>query len=118
MYYTLSGEGVSSEKGVVIYRDHVKTNQWSYCIEECTPYNYNTQFLNNVPADKLKHWIITKTSTHLKVVCNRVTVLNFNFATDYKPGSENSHQVWLKSCTNIRLVNCYNSDLLVLNTGG
>ena len=116
VYYTLPGEGGSSEKYILIHRD--KTNQWSYIIEGCTPEGANKQFLNNVPADKFKHWIITKTSTHLKVVCNRVTVLNFNFATDYKPGYENSHQVWLKRCTNIRLVSCYNSDLLVLNTGG
>ena len=117
VFYTLPGEGGSSEKIVVIYRD-VNTNQWSYYIEGCTPRGVNTQFLNNVPADKLKHWIITKTSTHLKVVCNRVTVLNFNFATDYKPGSENSHQVWLKRCTKIGLVKYYDSDTLVLNTVG
>ena len=114
--YTLSGEGGSSEERIGIYRD-VKTNQWSYYIWGCTPNSVNTQFLNNVPADKLKHWIITKTSTHLKVVCNRVTVLNFNFATDYKPGSENSHQFWLKRCTNIRLC-YYGGDTLVLDTGG
>ena len=117
VYYTLSEEGGSSEKRVVIYRD-VKTNRWSYIIVGCTPWGANKQFLNNVPADKFKHWIITKTSTHLKVVCNKVTVLNFNFATDYTPGSENSHQVWLERCTKIRLVKNDNSDLLVLNTGG
>ena len=117
MFYTLSGEGGSSEKSIQIYRN--KTNQWSYVIAGCTPASVNTQFLNNVPADKFKHlhWIITKTSTHLKVVCNRVTVLNFNFATDYKPGSENSHQVWLERCNKIRLLQ-YDSDLLVLNTVG
>ena len=115
VYYTLPGEGGSSEKQILIYRD--KSNQWSYYIMGCTPCSVNTQFLNNVPADKFKHWIITKTSTHLKVVCNRVTVLNFNFATDYKPGSEKSHQIWLKRCTKIRLVNYYD-DLLVLNTVG
>ncbi|XP_063690681.1 uncharacterized protein LOC134823216 [Bolinopsis microptera] len=114
--YTLPGEGGSSEKHIRIYRN-VKTNQWSYCIGGCTPNTINKQFLNNVPAAKFKHWIITKTSTHLKVVCNRVTVLNFNFATDYTPGSENSHQVWLKRCTKIRLIN-YCDDLLVLNTVG
>ena len=114
--YTLPKKGGRSEKCIDIYGD-VKTNQWSYYIEECTPCNFNTQFLNNVPAEKFKHWIITKTSTHLKVVCNRVTVLNFNFATDYKPGSENSHQVWLKRCTKIRLYN-FNGDTIVLNTGG
>ncbi|XP_063690666.1 uncharacterized protein LOC134823205 [Bolinopsis microptera] len=116
VYYTLSGEGGSSDNYIGIYRE-AKTNQWSYCMEGCTPDSFNRQFLNNVPADKLKHWIITKTSTHLKVVCNRVTVLNFNFATDYTPGRENSHQVWLKRCTNIRFYNGY-GDLLVLNTGG
>ena len=111
VYYALPGEGGSSEKRVVIYKD--ETNQWSYYIEGCTPEIVNTQFLNNVPADKLKHWIITKTSTHLKVVCNRVIVLNFNFATDYKPGSENSQQVWLKRCTKIRLRKYIDSDLLI-----
>ena len=117
MYYTLSGEGRSSEKQIMIYRD-VKSNQWSYYIMGCTPNSANKQFLNNVPADKLKHWTITKTSTHLKVVCNRVIVLNFNFATDYKPGSENSHQVWFRRCTKIILVKHDNSDTLVLKTGG
>ncbi|XP_063690662.1 uncharacterized protein LOC134823202 isoform X2 [Bolinopsis microptera] len=116
VFYTLSGEGGSSDDRILIYRD-AKTNQWSYYIGGCTALRVNKQFLNNVPADKFKHWIITKTSTHLKVVCNRVTVLNFNFATDYTPGSENSHQVWLKRCTNIRLVNGHDN-LLVLNTGG
>ena len=115
VFYTLSGEGGSSEKSIQIYTD--KPNQWSYYIVGCTPWSVNTQFLNSVPADKFKHWIITKTSTHLKVVCNRVTVLNFNFATDYKPGSENSHQFWLKRCTKIRLINC-GGHTLVLNTGG
>ena len=117
VFYTLPGEGGSSEKCIVIYRDSKTNLQWSYSIVGCTPGSVNTQFLNNVPADKFKHWIITKTSTHLKVVCNRVTVLNFNFATDYKPGSENSHQVWLRRCTNIRLIN-YDGDFLVLNTVG
>ena len=118
LFYTLPGEGGSSEKGVGICRNN-KSNQWSYYIEECTPDSFNKQFLNNVPADKFKHlhWIITKTSTHLKIVCNRVTVLNFNFATDYKPGFENSHQVWLKRCTKLQLYDLY-GDTHVLNTGG
>ncbi|XP_063690665.1 uncharacterized protein LOC134823204 [Bolinopsis microptera] len=116
VYYTLSGEGGSSEQYIQMYRD-VTTNQWSYYIGGCTPGSVNAQFLNNVPADKRKHWIITKTSTHLKVVCNKVTVLNFNFATDYTPGRENGHHIWLRRCTKIRLYNC-NSDTLVLNTGG
>ena len=111
VFYTLPGEGGSSEKHFDIYR--ATSNQWSYIIVGCTPGGVNQQFLNNVPADKFKHWIITKTSTHLKVVCNRVTVLNFNFATDYKPGSENSHQVWLKRCMNVRLRKYDDGDLLI-----
>ena len=116
VYYTLPGEGGSSEKYIQIYRDS-KTNQWSYNIARCTPNSINKQFLNNVPADKFKHWIITKTSTHLKVVCNRMTALNFNFATDYKPGYENSHRVWSRRCTNIRFI-AWSGDSLVLNTVG
>ena len=117
VYYTLSGVGGSTEKGFGISRVG-KTNQWIYYIEGCsfTPNSDSRQLLKNVPADKFKHWIITKTSTHLKVVCNRVTVLNFNFATDYIPYyNKDSHQIWLERCTNIRIHNRY-GDLLVLNT--
>ena len=54
---------------------------------------WNKQFLNNVPLDKVKNWIITKTSSHLKVICNRVTVLNFNFAVDCDSDKRNGEKV-------------------------
>ena len=95
--------------------ENVDTNQWSYWIEECTDSLCNTQFLNNVPADKVKHWIITKTCTHLKIVCNNVTVLNFNFSTDYSPGNENSHQVWLRKYTAVQFIHWDDSTLLLLS---
>ena len=63
--------------------------------------NYNVQFLNNVPPDKVKHWIITKTSTHLNVVCNKVTVLNFNFATDSDPDKTNGKNIWCREVESV-----------------
>ena len=118
VHYTLSGEGRRDKRGFAMRCENVDTNQWSYCIGGCTVGNYNTQFLNNVPADKVKHWIITKTCTHLKIVCNNVTVLNFNFSTDYTPGYENSHQVWLKRYTAVefRQFGGYSNLLLLSNT--
>ena len=71
-------------------------SQWSYLILGCTVNDYNVHFLNNVPPDKVKHWIITKTSTHLKVVCNKVNVLNFNFATDSDPDKTNGKDIWCR----------------------
>ena len=116
VYYTLSGEGRSDKRGFWMRCENVDTNQWSYCIGGCTVISYNTQFLNNVPADKVKHWIITKTCTHLKIVCNNVTVLNFNFSTDYSPGNENSHQDWLRRYTAVELIHWYDySNLLLLS---
>ena len=72
------------------------SSQWSYNIHGCTVTNYNVQFLNNVPPDQVKHWIITKTSTHLNIVCNKVTVLNFNFATDSHPNKTNGKDIWCR----------------------
>ena len=103
VYYTLPGDGSTDEKGFYMRCNNKDTNQWGYIICGCTVNSCNTQYLDSVPPDKVKHWIITKTCTHLKVVCNNVTVLNFNFATDYSPGNETSHQVWLRRCNKMRL---------------
>ena len=40
VYYTLPGEGGSSEKYIRISRD-ANTNQWSYFIDGCTPGGFN-----------------------------------------------------------------------------
>ena len=78
---------------------------------------YRDKQMPLVPRDKVKHWIITKTCTHLKVVCNNVTVLNFNFATDYSPGKETRHQVWLKKCTAVSFFGCFENLLLLKPVG-
>ena len=107
MCYTLPGEGSTDEKWFEMRCENISTSQWSYVIGGCTIDRWDTQYLDSVPPDKVKHWIITKTCTHLKVVCNNVTVLNFNFATDYSPGYETSHQVWLRRCSNLKFCSFY-----------
>ena len=114
--YTLPGEGSTGERRFYMRCENINTNQWGYCISGCTVGSYNTQYLDSVPRDKVKHWIITKTCTHLKVVCNNVTVLNFNFATDYSPGNETSHQVWLRRCSFSRFYNNYKMTNILLRT--
>ena len=74
--------------------ENVKLSQWSYFIHGCNEGNWNKQFLNNVPHDEVKNWIITKTSSHLKVICNRVTVLNFNFAVDCDSDKRDGEKLW------------------------
>ena len=74
--------------------ENVNLSRWSYFIEGCNISGWNTQFLNNVPLDNVKNWIITKTSTHLKVVCNRVTVLNFNFSVDCVKEIKDGDKLW------------------------
>ena len=69
-------------------------SQWTYFIGKCTKRGWNAYYLTTVPSDKVKHWIITKTSTHLKIVCNKVTVLNFNFATDCDPDMRTGKDIW------------------------
>ena len=94
MKYILPGQGGSGEKSFAMKCENVELSQWSYYIAGCTEGNWNIDFLNNVPPDKVKNWIITKTSTHLKVVCNRVTVLNFNFAVDCDSDKRDGEKVW------------------------
>ena len=68
---------------------------WIYVITGCM-YNYwsSARTMNSVPNDEIKVWQITRTSTSLVVVCNGVTVVNFNFATDYIDGKSRCHEIW------------------------
>ena len=116
MGYTLPAEGDNYEKVFYMRCENKDTSQWSYGMSECTVFDYNTQYFDSVPRDKVKHWIITKTCTHLKVVCNNVTVLNFNFATDYSPGNETDHQVWLRRCSNLFFCSEYEITNILLRT--
>ena len=58
--------------------------------------------LNRVPTDSTKVWQITRTSTSLAVVCNGVTVLNFNFAYDYRNGYNRCHELWTRESNTIQ----------------
>ena len=111
--YTLQAEG----KCLYIRCENATFSQWSYTITGCTKNIWNKLFLNDVPRGKLKHWIITKTSTHLKIVCNSVTVLNFNFATDSSPGYKNGYQVWSKSCTALNIRTIFEDSIIVKTIG-
>ena len=73
-----------------------RPERWSYIVLNCTEDHFNTRFLKNVPNDKVKQWFITKTSTHLTVNCNEVTVLNFNFSADCHDNKEDGAKLWLK----------------------
>ena len=94
LFYALSGQRGSVEKQFAVRCENIELSRWSYFIEGCNEAEWKILFLNNVPPDKVKNWIITKTSTHLKVICNRVNVLNFNFATDCKPNYRGYQKVW------------------------
>ena len=105
MAYNFVSEGGERVQRLFEMRcENTTSSQWSYNIHGCTVTNYNVQFLNNVPPDQVKHWIITKTSAHLNIVCNKVTVLNFNFATDSHPNKTNGKDIW---CREVESVNIY-----------
>ena len=116
--YTLPGEGSTDEKWFGMRCENINTSQWSYYLWGCTVGRWDTQYLDSVPPDKVKHWIIIKTFTHLKVVCNNVTVLNFNFATDYSPGYETDHKVLLRRCTAVQFAVYLYKNLLLLKSVG
>ena len=91
------------------------TSVWSYYIYGCTKAQLNSQFLYNVPRDKVKHWTVTKTFTHLNVTCNDVTVLNFNFATDHSTGFENSCQMWMRNHSFVSFSTPFPENILLLS---
>ena len=92
--YALSGQGGSKVKQFAVRCENVELSRWSYFIAGCNIGNFNTHFLKDVPLDKVKNWIITKTSTHLKIVCNSVIVLSFNFAVDCDSNKRNGEELW------------------------
>ena len=57
----------------------------------------NARIMDGVPDDEIKIWQITRTSSSLVVVCNGVTVLNFNFQTDYIEGYSSCYESWTQS---------------------
>ena len=75
---------------------------WTYVIGKCIPDDWlDALTMNGVPSDETKVWQITRTSTNLVVVCNGVTVVNFNFATDYTSGLSGCYESWNRESTSI-----------------
>jgi hypothetical protein len=108
--YTLTVDGVTDKRWFGMRCESGADSKWSYIIGGCTCNSYNVRFLDNVPVDKLKLWTITKTSTHLKVVCNKVTVLNFNFANDCDSDKKDGVQLWSRNSGSFEVF--YNSSSL------
>ena len=87
----------------------VSSSKWIYIMSKCMKNNWAFALtMNGVPSDEMKVWKITRTSTSLIVVCNGVTVLNFNFQTDYTDGYSSCYESWTQS-TAIQFY--YNGDM-------
>ena len=116
--FTLSCGKRTDERQFDIRCEDVGTSKWSYTIGSCFDDIWNVKFLNDVPHDNVKHWIILKTIRHLTLVCNKVTVLNFNLTTDCDANKRNGGMVWSRKVDSVKLQtydrNYYNS--LVVRT--
>ena len=79
------------------------SSRWILVITRCMTDSWDeAQPLTGVPSDQTKVWRITRTETSLLVECNGVTVLNFNFASDYKNGFSSCHSLWTRHSTAIK----------------
>ena len=79
------------------------SNTWIAVIRGCMRDSWSSAItLNSVPTDSTKVWQITRTSTSLVVVCNGVTVLNFNFWRDYRDGYNRCHELWTRESNTIQ----------------
>ena len=107
--YTLCGEQHTESRFFIMNLSNGNNTVWNFNIRGCIEDGFDETLLNNVPPDQVKHWHITKSSSHLKIVCNNVTVLNFNFSTDHSPRFENEYQVWSGKCTAVYLYHTYKS---------
>ena len=63
------GEQQSADRCFGMTVGNTDNSHWNYAVQGCTVYSFGKKFLNNVPPHKVKHWHITKSSTHLKIVC-------------------------------------------------
>lgn len=78
----------------------VSSSTWIYVLQGCMKHRSNWRSaltMTGVPHDEIKIWKITRTTTHLRVVCNGVTVVNFNFATDYRDRYRSCSETWGQS---------------------
>ena len=80
--YVFVGKNWKFVLGFSIQCEDTRASRWSYMLKNCTVFTFGENYLENVPNHKVKLWKVTKTATHMKLVCNDVTVLNFNFETD------------------------------------
>ncbi|XP_063679507.1 uncharacterized protein LOC134815005 isoform X2 [Bolinopsis microptera] len=81
----------------------LNSSRWILVIQQCMPDSWDAaQPLNGVSSDQIKVWRITRTETSLLVECNGVTVLIFNFASDYKDGFSSCHSFWTRHSTAIK----------------
>ena len=79
------------------------SNKWSYVLSECTVYELPAQFLSDVPSGAVKFWKITKTPTHMKIVCNDVNVLDFNFREDSVENYNRETSYWFEHPKSVKV---------------
>ena len=78
----------------------VSSRTWVFAVEGCMDNYWNSPLpMDGVSSDPIKVWQITRYSTSLVIVCNGVTVLNFNFDPDYtyRDGDRSCHEIWGQS---------------------
>lgn len=79
------------------------SSTWIAVIRGCMTDSWGSAItLSRVPTDSTKVWQITRTSTSLVVVCNGVTVVNFNFQRDYRDGYNRCHELWTRESNTIQ----------------
>ena len=73
-----------------------KLNRWTYVLEGCTNFTFGDRevFFKNIPNSKVKMWKITKTYTEIAILCNNVSLLNFNFEKDSIESCRKSCKRW------------------------
>ena len=81
------------------------TRGWSYVVEKCTKFEFKKLFLKNVPENKVKLWKIKKTRTHMRIVCNDVTVLDFDFETDSNKDYKSIKDNWSGRLKSLNILN-------------
>jgi len=90
---------------------------WKYVIVECMTNSWATNQYMSIPGDYTKVWKIQKTGTALILVCNDVTVLNFNFASHYRNGFSNCHSHWTTQSTTILFAFSTWNDIFISREG-
>ena len=115
-YFRRRNWNFNSTLRLYIKLHNVKLDLWSCVIEKCTEFKFRKNLLKNVPNHDVKLWRITKTTSNMEILCNGVTVLDFNFEADSADSYKECDIKWSEIPYSVDVYNQFSEHMFVRAT--